>query len=77
MMFIIQRTDGAHVSMMFLTKLQIQKKHEFHITKLLTKGDRLILITVVLDSLLTYYMLVFLIPKMVLKTIDALKSAFF
>jgi hypothetical protein len=44
--------------------------------KLLTKGDR-ILITAVLDSILTYYMSVFLIPKNVLETIDALKRAFF
>ena len=45
--------------------------------KLLDKGDHLILISKVLDSLLTYFMFVFRIPKKVLKTIDSLRRAFF
>uniref|UniRef100_A0A453SRE0 Reverse transcriptase domain-containing protein n=1 Tax=Aegilops tauschii subsp. strangulata TaxID=200361 RepID=A0A453SRE0_AEGTS len=45
--------------------------------KLFDKGDRLILISAVLDSLLTYFMSVFRIPKKTLKVIDSLRRAFF
>ena len=45
--------------------------------KLLDKGNRLILISGVLDSLLTYFMSIFRIPKKVLKTLDSLRGAFF
>lgn len=45
--------------------------------KLFDKGDRLILISAVLNSLLTYFMSVFRIPKKTLKVIDSLRRAFF
>ena len=45
--------------------------------KILSKGDRLILLSAVLDSILVYFMSVFLIPKSVLKTLDSIRRAFF
>ena len=45
--------------------------------KLLDKGDRLILISAVLDSILTYFMSVFRIPKKTIKTLDSLRRSFF
>lgn len=42
--------------------------------KILSKGDRLILLSAVLDSLLVYFMSVFPIPKSVLKTLDSSMS---
>ena len=45
--------------------------------KLLDKGDRLILISVVLDSILTYFMSVLRIPKKTIKTLDSLGRGFF
>ena len=40
--------------------------------KIISKGDRLILLSAVLDSLLVYFMSVFTIPKSVLKTLDSI-----
>ena len=45
--------------------------------KILSKGDRLILLSAVLDSLLVYFMSVFTIPKSVLKTLDSIRRDFF
>ena len=45
--------------------------------KLLDKGDRLILISAVLGSILTYFMSVFRIPKKTIKTLDSLRRGFF
>ena len=45
--------------------------------KILSKGDRLILLSAVLDSLLVYFMSVFTIHKIVLKTLDSIRRAFF
>ena len=45
--------------------------------KLLDRGDRLIIISAVLDSILTYFMSIFRIPKKTLKLIDSLRRSFF
>uniref|UniRef100_A0A453NKF2 Reverse transcriptase domain-containing protein n=1 Tax=Aegilops tauschii subsp. strangulata TaxID=200361 RepID=A0A453NKF2_AEGTS len=45
--------------------------------KLLDKGDRLILISTVMDSILTYFMSMFCIPKKTIKTFDSLRRDFF
>lgn len=46
-------------------------------TKLLSRGGRLILICYVLDSLPTYFMSVFQLPKKVIKATDSIRRAFF
>ena len=45
--------------------------------KLLNRAGRLVLISAVLDSFSTYFLSVFKIPKKTLKTLDAIRRAFF
>lgn len=59
------------IQLLYLTKI------DGWIARLLSKGDRFIYITWVLDLLVVYFMSVFRLPKKVLKILDAYRRSFF